>query len=81
LRYFREEYNAHIFEKRCPAKRCVELLRFEVDSEKCTMCGVCARNCPVEAIAWQKKEVARIDRDKCIKCMTCIDKCKFDAIF
>jgi NADH:ubiquinone oxidoreductase subunit F (NADH-binding)/(2Fe-2S) ferredoxin/Pyruvate/2-oxoacid:ferredoxin oxidoreductase delta subunit len=80
LRYFRDEFEAHIYEKRCPAKRCVDLLKFEVDPEVCTACGMCFRACPVEAIAWQKKEVARIDREKCIKCMTCFDKCKFDAI-
>ena len=81
LRYFRDEYEAHIHEKRCPAKRCVALLKFEVDPEICTKCGLCSRACPVEAIAWKKKEVARIDREKCIKCMTCFDKCKFGAIF
>jgi NADH-quinone oxidoreductase subunit F/NAD(P)H dehydrogenase (quinone)/NADP-reducing hydrogenase subunit HndC len=81
LRYFRDEYEAHIHEKRCPAKRCVALLKFEVDPEICTKCGLCFRACPVEAIAWKKKEVARIDREKCIKCMTCFDKCKFGAIF
>jgi NADH-quinone oxidoreductase subunit F/NAD(P)H dehydrogenase (quinone)/NADP-reducing hydrogenase subunit HndC len=81
LRYFREEYEAHIFEKRCPAKRCVPLLRFEVEPDICTKCGLCFRSCPVEAIVWQKKEVAVIDKDKCIKCMTCFDKCKFGAIF
>jgi NADH-quinone oxidoreductase subunit F/NAD(P)H dehydrogenase (quinone)/NADP-reducing hydrogenase subunit HndC len=80
LRYFRDEFEAHINEKRCPAKRCVDLLKFEVDSDKCTRCGMCFRACPVEAIQWQKKEVARIDKEKCIKCLTCFDKCKFDAI-
>jgi NADH:ubiquinone oxidoreductase subunit F (NADH-binding)/(2Fe-2S) ferredoxin/Pyruvate/2-oxoacid:ferredoxin oxidoreductase delta subunit len=80
LRYFRDEFEAHIHEKRCPAKRCVDLLRFEVDPDKCTQCGLCFRACPVEAIAWQKKETARIDKQKCIKCMTCFDKCRFDAI-
>jgi NADH:ubiquinone oxidoreductase subunit F (NADH-binding)/Pyruvate/2-oxoacid:ferredoxin oxidoreductase delta subunit len=81
LHYFREEYEAHIFEKRCPAKRCVALLRFEVDPDLCTKCGLCFRSCSAEAILWQKKEVARIDKEKCIKCMTCFEKCKFDAIF
>ena len=81
LRYFRDEYEAHVFEKRCPAKRCVALLKFEVDPELCTKCGLCFRSCPVEAITWKKKEVARIDKEKCIKCMTCFKKCKFDAIF
>jgi NADH-quinone oxidoreductase subunit F/NAD(P)H dehydrogenase (quinone)/NADP-reducing hydrogenase subunit HndC len=80
LRYFRHEYEAHILEKRCPAKRCVALLKFEIDPDVCTKCGMCFRACPVEAIAWKKKEVARIDKEKCIKCMTCFEKCKFDAI-
>jgi NADH:ubiquinone oxidoreductase subunit F (NADH-binding)/(2Fe-2S) ferredoxin/NAD-dependent dihydropyrimidine dehydrogenase PreA subunit len=81
LRYFRKEYEAHILEKRCPAKRCVALLKFEVDPELCTRCGMCFRACPVEAVEWKKKEVARIDKDKCIQCLTCFDKCKFGAIF
>jgi NADH:ubiquinone oxidoreductase subunit F (NADH-binding)/(2Fe-2S) ferredoxin/Pyruvate/2-oxoacid:ferredoxin oxidoreductase delta subunit len=81
LRYFRNEYEAHIYEKRCPAKRCVALLRFEVEPDLCTKCGLCFRSCPAEAIVWKKKEVARIDKQKCIKCMTCFEKCKFDAIF
>ena len=80
LRYFRDEYEAHINEKRCPAKRCVSLLKFEIDPEICTKCGMCFRACPAEAIAWKKKEVARIDTAKCVKCMTCFEKCKFDAI-
>jgi NADH-quinone oxidoreductase subunit F/NAD(P)H dehydrogenase (quinone)/NADP-reducing hydrogenase subunit HndC len=81
LRYFRDEFEAHIHEKRCPAKRCVALLKFEVDVEKCTKCGACFRACPVDAVEWKKKELARIDVDKCIQCMTCFEKCRFDAIF
>jgi NADH:ubiquinone oxidoreductase subunit F (NADH-binding)/(2Fe-2S) ferredoxin/Pyruvate/2-oxoacid:ferredoxin oxidoreductase delta subunit len=81
LRYFRDEYEAHIYERRCPAKRCVALLKFEVDPEACTRCGMCARACPVDAIEWEKKQVARIDKETCIQCLTCYDKCKFDAIF
>jgi NADH:ubiquinone oxidoreductase subunit F (NADH-binding)/(2Fe-2S) ferredoxin/NAD-dependent dihydropyrimidine dehydrogenase PreA subunit len=81
LRYFRDEYEAHIYEKRCPAKRCVGLLKFEVNPDMCTKCGLCFRSCPADAITWQKKEVARIDKEKCIECMTCFEKCKFDAIF
>ncbi|MDJ0818698.1 MAG: NADH-quinone oxidoreductase subunit NuoF [Desulfobacterales bacterium] len=80
LRYFRDEYEAHIHEKRCPAKRCVALLKFEVDPDFCTKCGACFRACPADAVAWKKKEVAWIDKEKCIECMTCFDKCKFDAI-
>ncbi|MGD9331008.1 MAG: NADH-quinone oxidoreductase subunit NuoF [Desulfobacterales bacterium] len=80
LRYFRDEYEAHIHERRCPAKRCVALLKFEVDPEACTKCGMCFRACPVDAVTWKKKEVASIDKDICIQCLTCYDKCKFDAI-
>ena len=81
LRYFREEYDAHINDKRCPAKRCVALLKFEVDENACKKCGLCFKACPTEAIVWEKKKVARIDNEKCIKCMTCFEKCRFDAIF
>jgi len=81
LRYFRDEYEAHIYDKKCPAKRCVSLLDFEVNPELCTMCGLCFKACPVDAIAWKKKELAVIDKEKCIKCMTCFDKCKVGAIF
>jgi NADH-quinone oxidoreductase subunit F/NAD(P)H dehydrogenase (quinone)/NADP-reducing hydrogenase subunit HndC len=80
LRYFRDEYEAHIHEKRCPAKRCVALLEFTVNTDLCTRCGMCARACPVDAIEWEKKQLARIDKDKCIQCLTCYDKCKFGAI-
>ncbi|MEW5913714.1 MAG: NADH-quinone oxidoreductase subunit NuoF [Thermodesulfobacteriota bacterium] len=80
LRYFRDEYEAHIFQKKCPARSCVALLDFVVDVNKCKQCGVCFKNCPVEAITWKKKEPAFIDLNKCIKCKTCIENCKFDAI-
>ncbi len=78
---FRDEYEAHIYDKQCPSKACPSLLEFEVDTVKCKKCGLCAKGCPVDAVAWKKKEVAVIDKDKCIKCMTCISNCKFDAIF
>jgi NADH:ubiquinone oxidoreductase subunit F (NADH-binding)/NAD-dependent dihydropyrimidine dehydrogenase PreA subunit len=81
LRYFRDEFEAHIHEGRCPAKRCVALLRFEVEPDACTRCGMCFRACPADAVVWKKKEVAHIDKEKCIKCLTCYDKCKFDAIY
>ena len=81
LQYFKEEYEAHIYEKRCPARRCAALLKFEVDTDICKKCGLCFKACPSEAIRWQKKEPAFIDRSKCIKCMSCITVCPFDAIF
>ena len=80
LQYFRDEYEAHVYEKRCPAKRCAALLEFVVDVDKCKKCGICFKACPVNAIEWKKKEVAHIDRSSCIKCMTCITSCPFDAI-
>jgi len=80
LQYFRDEYEAHVYEKRCPAKRCPELLEFVVDPDRCKKCGQCAQACPVEAIQWEKKQTASIDKNKCIKCMSCIAACPFDAI-
>ncbi len=80
LQYFRDEYDAHVYEKRCPAKRCAALLEFKVDTEKCTKCGLCYKACPVDAVTWKKKEVAVIDVEKCIQCLSCFSACKFDAI-
>ena len=80
LRYFHDEYEAHIREKRCPALVCVDLLRFEIDAEACKRCGLCSKVCPVDAITWQKKEVAVLHREKCIRCKSCIRACKFKAI-
>lgn len=81
LKYFRDEYEAHIYEKKCPAKRCPALVKFEVNEEECIKCGLCYKHCPVDAIEWKKKEPARIDKDKCIKCMTCITNCPTGAIY
>ncbi|MDR3605299.1 MAG: NADH-quinone oxidoreductase subunit NuoF [Syntrophaceae bacterium] len=80
IRYFRNEYDAHIRDKRCPALVCPDLIDFEVIEEKCKMCGMCFKNCPSDAIVWEKKKVAWIDRSKCTKCRTCIMNCKFGAI-
>ncbi|MFO8113544.1 MAG: NADH-quinone oxidoreductase subunit NuoF [Desulfosalsimonadaceae bacterium] len=80
LRYFRDEYDAHVNEKRCPAKRCAALLDFKVNEDKCTKCGLCYKACPVDAIVWKKKETAFIDKEKCIQCLSCFSACKFDAI-
>jgi NADH:ubiquinone oxidoreductase subunit F (NADH-binding)/(2Fe-2S) ferredoxin/Pyruvate/2-oxoacid:ferredoxin oxidoreductase delta subunit len=80
LQYFRDEYEAHIYEKRCPAKRCAALLHFEVDVDKCIKCGICFKRCPAGAVRWEKKEPASIMKDKCVKCLSCITNCPADAI-
>lgn len=81
LRYFRDEYQEHIRDKKCRALTCVALIQFKVDEEKCTKCGLCFKNCPVDAITWEKKKPAVIHLDKCIECKTCIENCKFGAIY
>ena len=80
IKYFRDEYEAHIKEKRCPAKSCKKLITYEIDPEKCTGCTICARNCPVNAISGERKSPHYIDQNICIKCGVCFSKCKFDAI-
>jgi NADH-quinone oxidoreductase subunit F/NAD(P)H dehydrogenase (quinone)/NADP-reducing hydrogenase subunit HndC len=80
LQYFREEYEAHVYDKTCPAKRCPALLTFEVDADRCKKCGICFKACPAGAITWEKKQTAWIDKNKCIKCMSCITNCPHDAI-
>ena len=80
LRYFRDEYEAHINHKKCPAKVCKPLLTYTIIADKCTGCTVCARNCPTNAISGQRKTPHTINQDACIKCGMCFSKCKFDAI-
>jgi NADH-quinone oxidoreductase subunit F len=80
IRYFRDEYEAHIKDKRCPAKKCRELLTYEVIAENCTGCTVCAKKCPTDAIRGERKGVHFIEQDKCIKCGVCYSRCKFEAI-
>ncbi|MDO4374491.1 MAG: NADH-quinone oxidoreductase subunit NuoF [Clostridia bacterium] len=80
LRYFRDEYEAHIYEKRCPAGVCKALLSYAIDPEKCRGCSLCARNCPAGAISGQVRSPFVIDNKKCIKCGACESSCKFGAI-
>ena len=80
LKYFRDEYEAHVVEKRCPAGVCKKLLRYEIDPDKCKGCTACARKCPVGAIEGKVREAHVIDKAKCIKCGACMETCKFGAI-
>jgi len=81
IRYFRDEYEAHIKDKKCPAGVCKELITYRIDEEKCPGCGLCVKACPVEAITFMgKKKPVVLDQKKCIKCGACYDVCKLDAI-
>jgi NADH:ubiquinone oxidoreductase subunit F (NADH-binding)/(2Fe-2S) ferredoxin/Pyruvate/2-oxoacid:ferredoxin oxidoreductase delta subunit len=80
IHHFRHEYDAHIREKHCSALVCPELIDFVVMEDKCKKCGLCYRNCPSQAIVWEKKQTARIDLSKCTRCRTCIMNCRFGAI-
>lgn len=80
IKYFRNEYEAHIRDKKCPAGECVALISYTIDAQKCIGCSACAKVCPVEAISGQIKSPFTIDLEKCIKCGNCYSKCKFDAI-
>jgi NADH:ubiquinone oxidoreductase subunit F (NADH-binding)/(2Fe-2S) ferredoxin/NAD-dependent dihydropyrimidine dehydrogenase PreA subunit len=80
IKLFRSEYEAHIYEKRCPAKHCKALIRYEIEADPCTGCTVCARNCPVGAISGERRQTHVIDPDVCIRCGICMQVCNFNAI-
>ncbi|HEX3011422.1 MAG TPA: NADH-quinone oxidoreductase subunit NuoF, partial [Syntrophomonadaceae bacterium] len=82
IRYFREEYEAHIRDKKCLAKSCKALISYQIDTDKCKGCGLCAKKCPVNCISGDKKQPYRINQDKCIKCGNCMETCpaKFGAV-
>jgi len=80
IRYFRDEYQAHIETKTCPAKVCRALLTYTIDPETCTGCGACRRRCPVEAVSGEAKKPHTIDAEKCVRCGVCADVCPVDAV-
>jgi ferredoxin len=80
VKYFREEYEAHISEKRCPAKVCPGLFNYKILEEVCTACGACRKACPAAAIEGEKKVVHKIIQEKCIRCGACVARCKFEAV-
>ena len=80
LKYFREEYDAHVFDKTCPTGQCQALSRYVIIPELCKSCSLCARACPVDAISGSKGVPYVIDQEICIRCGVCMDTCKFNAI-
>jgi NADH-quinone oxidoreductase subunit F len=80
LKYFRDEYEAHIYEHKCPAGVCKALIYYTIDEGKCTGCMACAKSCPADAITGEKKKPHKIDQKKCIKCGVCLDTCKFKSV-
>ena len=80
IKHFRHEYEAHIFEKRCPSKVCKALLRYEIQPDKCVGCTLCARRCPVNCIRGDRKQPHVINQELCIHCGQCYSACRFEAI-
>jgi NADH-quinone oxidoreductase subunit F len=82
LKYFRDEYEAHIKEKRCPALSCKELIAYYIDPDQCQGCTICVKKCPAGAIEGEKNRISVIDQEKCTKCGTCLEVCpsRFSAV-
>jgi NAD-dependent dihydropyrimidine dehydrogenase PreA subunit len=80
LRYFQDEYGAHINDKKCPAGVCRALIRYRIDPEKCKGCMLCSKQCPAGAISGEQKKTQNINEEKCIKCGVCTESCKFEAV-
>jgi len=80
LKYYEDEYRAHIVDHKCPAGACRALIRFDIAGARCTGCGACLRACPVDAISGEKKQPHQIDQDRCIRCGSCRQACKFEAV-
>ena len=80
IRYFRDEYEAHIRDRRCPAKVCPGLFLYDIDAERCKGCGLCVKKCPVSGIRGERKQPHTIDQVKCVKCGTCFEVCPFSAV-
>ena len=80
LRYFRDEYEAHIYDRKCPAKACRSLLTYTIDTDLCKGCTLCAKKCPSNAIVGEAKKAHYVLQDKCIHCGQCYEVCKFDAV-
>lgn len=80
MKYFRNEYVAHVVDKKCPAGVCKSMIRYQIDKDTCKACGLCAKNCPADAISGNKEDKYVIDQDKCIKCGQCLDSCHFNSV-
>ena len=80
IKYFREEYDAHILDRKCPAGVCKALITYRIDPDACTGCTLCAKKCPQECISGERKQTHIIDETKCIRCGVCKDVCNFDAV-
>lgn len=80
LKYFRDEYVAHVVDKKCPAGVCVSMIKYKIDTDVCKRCGICKKGCPTQCISGDKNTPFAIDQDKCVKCGLCMEKCPFKAI-